>query len=157
MRLITCYGPNCYKQGIKHPKSELTNFHGKNYCDKCLNEVMNDYEFRQALTSLLLEDYKSDYLPGIVTAQIKKYRKIGMTYEGMYNTALWIKQNQNVMFENKYGIALIKYHYDSHSSYKENSADDNQQAKVINATVIISKPKRRHKQIREISGDDLLD
>lgn len=156
MRLITCYGPNCYKQGIKHPKSELTNFHGKNYCDKCLNEVMNDYEFRQSLTALLLEDYKSDYLPRIVIAQIKKYRKIGMTYEGMYNTALWIKQNKGVTFEKKYGIALVKYYYDSHSRYKENNTNDNQ-TKSNNATVIISKPKRRHKQIREINGDDLLD
>lgn len=156
MRLITCYGPNCYNQGIKHPKSELTNFHGKNYCDKCLNEVMNDYEFRQSLAALLLEDYKSDYLPGIVISQIKKYRKIGMTYEGMYNTALWTKQSKGITFEKKYGIALIKYYYDDHAHYKENSRNNNQ-TKSNNTTVIISKPKRRHKQVREINGDDLLD
>lgn len=156
MRLSTCYGPNCYKQGIKHPRSELTEFHSKNYCDKCLNEVINDYEFKHSLEILLLADYKSGpYLPGMVSAQIKKYREAGMTYEGMYNTALWLKKEKGIIFERKYGIGLVKHYYDSYSYYKEANSNDNQTA-GNKATVVISKPKRRHKQIKEINGDDLL-
>lgn len=157
MRLITCYGPNCYKQGIKHPKDELTEFHGKNYCNKCLNEVMSDYEFRTSLTILLLGDYKgSSYLPSMVENQIKKYLKMGMTYEGMYRTATWLKREKGIVFERKYGIGLIRHYYDSYSSYKEDNKNDNQ-ATGREAVVVIAKPERRHKQIKEINGDDLFD
>lgn len=156
MRLITCYGPNCYKQGIKHPKDELTEFHSKNYCEKCLNEVMNDYEFRKSLTVLLLGDYGDNYLPSIVSNQIKKYRKLGMTYEGMYHTALYLKKEKGIVFERKYGIGLVKQYYDSYSSYNENSTNDDQTT-GNDAVVIIAKPKRRRKQIKEINGDDLFD
>lgn len=156
MRLITCYGPNCYEQGIKHQKDELTEFHGKNYCEKCLNEVINDYEFRKSLKVLLLGDYGDNYLPSIVSNQIKKYRKMGMTYEGMYHTALYLKKEKGIVFERKYGIGLVKQYYDSYSSYDENSTS-NDQATGNNAVVVIAKPKRRRKQIKEINGDDLFD
>ncbi len=151
-----CYGPNCYKQGIWHSKDELTEFQDKNYCDECLNEVMAEYEYRQSFKRMLADDYGTCMLPPIVNNQITKYRKLGMTYEGMYRTAMGLKKEKGTVFEKKYGIALIKYHYDSYAHYDESNQKDDQTI-VRKAFIVIPKPQRRHKQIEEIKGDDLFD
>ena len=42
--------------------------------------------YEKGLMRALQSEYNSYILPPIVVAQINKYHKNGMTYEGMYNT-----------------------------------------------------------------------
>ena len=153
--LMKCYGPNCYDLGIKHEKRELTKYKSKNYCQECLNIVINDNQNKQALMHALRSEYKQVVLPSMVYAQIKKYISIGMTYEGMLKTMEWIKTNKNVKFDLTYGIGLIKYYYADHHNYVQKKRDSD--VRYDKSVVVIKPPKRKRKQISKISEDDLLE
>lgn len=153
--LLKCYGPNCYEQGIKHEKDELTQYKNKNYCRECLNIVIHNDQCKKAFTHGLREEYDQVVLPSMVYAQIKKYISIGMTYEGMLHTFDWIKTHKNVKFDSTYGIGLIKYYYADHNSYVREENDNSYN--YNKSVVVIKPPKRERKQIAKISEDDLLE
>ena len=70
---LKCYGELCLKNNIKHDKSELVKYKGKNYCQTCLKIKMQVDEEKQTMYRCLYKIYGSYQLPGIVYAQIKKF------------------------------------------------------------------------------------
>jgi len=122
---LKCYGELCLKNNIKHDKSELVKYKGKNYCQACLKIKMQADEEKQTMYKCLYKIYGSYQLPGIVYAQIKKFIGSGMSYQGIFNTIQYMQDNQGRVFENKYGIGLVKnYYYEGHLYKKENKKYD---------------------------------
>lgn len=122
---LKCYGKYCLENDIKHEKSELVKYKGKNYCSVCLKIKMQEDEEKEVMYKCLYKIYKSYHLPGIVYSQIKKFIKSGMSYVGIFNTIQYIQDNQGYMFDNKYGIGLVKnYYYEGHLYKKENKQYD---------------------------------
>lgn len=111
--------------------------------------------YEKGLMRALQSEYNSYILPPIVVAQINKYHKNGMTYEGMYNTLCYLKENQNVNFEEKYGIGLVKYYYYKKHNYQRKTMTHDY--KVINQQVNIKAPnKNRNNKLidmEKINGD----
>lgn len=111
--------------------------------------------YEKCLMRALQSEYNSYILPPIVVAQINKYHKNGMTYEGMYNTLCYLKENLNVNFEEKYGIGLVKYYYYKKHNYQRKPMTHDY--KVINQQVNIKAPnKNRNNKLidmEKINGD----
>lgn len=152
---LKCYGKYCIDNNIKHDKSELIKYHGKNYCDRCLKIKMKQDEDMHVFYRCLYGIYKTCNLPGMVYSQIKNFLKNGMTYEGMFNTIQYAENVKGYEFENKYGIGILKNFYYEGSNYKKetkkwHSTNSN---KVIHAKVndVVKNP------IKKIDERGLLD
>lgn len=152
---LKCYGKYCIDNNIKHDKSELIKYHGKNYCETCLNIKMQEDSEKEQFYRCLRGVYHTFNLPGIVYSQIKKNLKDHMTYLGMYNTIQYLQDKKGYVFENKYGIGLVKeYYYEGHNYKKENKKWHVENGnKVIHAKVndVVGSP------VKKIDEGSLLD
>lgn len=104
---------------------------------------MNEEDYKNSLTQMILEYYKYK-VPGIVWGQMKNYHdKLGMGYEGMYKTFLYVLEVKGLIFEAKYGIGYMKFFYQEGHNYVKRSNDDKPQIKASRRRIVIKKQKHR--------------
>lgn len=106
---------------------------------------MNEEDYKNSLTQMILKYYHFK-VPGLVYGQIKQYHdKLGMTYEGIYKTFLYVLEVKGLTFENKYGIGYVKYFYREGHNYTKKLINDRPYVKTGRRQITIK--KQSHKPI----------
>ena len=104
---------------------------------------MTEQEYKNSLNQMLLKYYKY-HVPGLVWGQLKNYHdKLGMTYEGIYKTFLYVLEVKGRTFEVKYGIGLVKYFYQEGKNYTRKSHNNKPHTKITRREITIKKQKHR--------------
>lgn len=136
-RKTKCKGENCEKL-LEPEEKQILN--GKAYCVECYlplyeqkrqekenikqkkeqteSQVKNQYK---QLISTICEYFNIKSPTGLMIKQIKQYKEeYGYTDAGIGYTLWYLKEIENKRFDDeKYGIALVKYHYDNAKRYYE--------------------------------------
>lgn len=115
---------------------------------------MVEQNYKNELIQTLLEYYHYS-VPGICYGQIKQYHdKLGMSYEGMYKTFLYVLEVKGLTFENQYGIGFVKVFYQEGHNYVRKQINNKPQIKTSRRQIIIK--KRNHKPVlKKINLGDL--
>lgn len=104
---------------------------------------MTEEDYKKELVQMIQKHYHYK-VPGIVYNQIKKYHdKLGMSFEGMYKTFLYVLEVKGLTFEAKYGLGYIKFFYQEGHSYTRKSHNNNPQIKTSRREIVIKKQKHR--------------
>lgn len=104
---------------------------------------MTEEEYKKELTKMI-QRYYNFKVPGIIYNQIKKYHdKLGMSYEGMYKTFLYVLEVKGLTFEAKYGIGYVKFFYQEGHNYTRKSHNNKPHIKTERRQIIIKKQKHR--------------
>lgn len=119
MRLLKCYGPNCEKQGIKHPKEDLTVFKRKNYCDNCLPIVKALSDQYDHLLKFIVENYHVPYPSPQMLSQIKNFtEQRHYTYIGIETALEYMHIVRHKEFNSHFGLGYIPYVYNDAQSWR---------------------------------------
>jgi hypothetical protein len=115
---------------------------------------MNEDDYKNDLTQIILKYYHFS-VPGVVWGQIRQYHdKLGMTYEGMFKTFLYVLEVKGLTFENKYGIGFVKVFYQEGYNYTKRSANNKPYTKTSRRQIVIK--KQNHKPVlKKIDLGDL--
>lgn len=106
---------------------------------------MNEEDYKNSLTQMILKYYKYK-VPGLVWGQLKNYHdKLGMTYEGMYKTFLYVLEVKGLTFEAKYGIGYVKFFYQEGHNYTRKSYNSKPHVKTKRRQITIK--KQSHKPV----------
>ena len=106
---------------------------------------MTEQDYKNSLNQMLLKYYKYR-VPGLVWGQIKNYHnKLGMTYEGIYKTFLYVLEVKGLTFEAKYGIGYVKFFYQEGHNYVKRSNNDKPQIRTSRRKIVIK--KQEHKSV----------
>ena len=104
---------------------------------------MTEEEYKKELTQMI-QRYYNFKVPGIIYNQIKKYHdKLGMSYEGMYKTFLYVLEVKGLTFEKQFGLGRVKYFYREGKNYTRKSHNSNPQIKTTRREIVIKKQKHR--------------
>lgn len=115
---------------------------------------MNEEDYKNSLTQMILKYYHYK-VPGLVWGQMKNYHdKLGMNYEGLYKTFLYVLEVKGLTFEAKYGIGYVKFFYQEGHNYVKRSNNDKPQIKTSRRKIIIKKQKHRP-VVKKIHLDDI--
>lgn len=108
---------------------------------------MNEEDYKNNLMQLILKYYHYR-VPGLVWGQLKNYHdKLGMTFEGMYHTFLYVLEVKGLTFENKYGLGLVKCYYREGYNYSRKQVENKPHIKTTRRKIIIK--KQAHKSVVE--------
>ena len=105
---------------------------------------MTEEEYKKELTQMIQKYYRYK-VPGIVWAQLKKYHKLGMSFEGMYKTFLFVLEVKGLTFEAKYGIGYIRYFFQEDKNYTRKSHNSKPHVKTERREITIK--KQSHKPV----------
>lgn len=109
-RMLKCYGFECSDNGIKWPKSKLTVKNGKNYCDKCLVEMIKEEDGRATLYGIIKDVFQMPFPNGMMLRQIKEFRRVRTyEYEDIAKAILYAKYVLHKDMTPKFGLGLIPY------------------------------------------------
>lgn len=115
---------------------------------------MSEEDYKKELTEMVLKYYHF-HVPGLIWGQIKNYHnKLGMTYEGIYKTFLYVLEVKGLIFENKYGLGYVKFFYQEGHNYVRRSNNDKPQIKTSRRKIVIKKQKHRP-VVKKIDLDDI--
>lgn len=104
---------------------------------------MNEDDYKNELTQMILKYYHFQ-VPGLCWGQLRNYHnKLGMSYEGMYKTFLYVLEVKGLAFDAKYGLGFIKVFYRDGHNYVRKQTNNNPQVKSTRKHVIIKKRKHR--------------
>lgn len=104
---------------------------------------MSEQDYKNNFTQMLLKYYHFS-VPGLVWGQIKNYHdKLGMTYEGLYKTFLYVLEVKGLTFEKKYGLGYVKYFYKEGHNYVKRQVVDGPQVKSTRKHVTIKRQSHR--------------
>lgn len=118
---------------------------------------MNEQDYKNSFMQMILKYYHFK-VPGLVYGQIKQYHdKLGMTYEGMYKTFLYVLEVKGLTFEQQYGLGYVKYFYKEGHNYVKRQVVDEPQVKSTRKHITIKKQSHRPVvqkiDIREIDNE----
>lgn len=104
---------------------------------------MTEQDYKNSLNQMLLKYYKYR-VPGLVWGQIKNYHdKLGMSFEGMYKTFLYVLEVKGLTFEAKYGIGFVKVFYREGHNYVKRTTNNSPHTKTTRRKIVIKKQKHR--------------
>lgn len=104
---------------------------------------MNEEDYKKNLTQMILKFYHYK-VPGVVFGQLKNYHdKLGMTYEGMYKTFLYVLEVKGLTFEKKYGIGFVKVFYGEGHNYARKTTNNKPHTKTTRRKIVIKKQSHR--------------
>jgi predicted amidophosphoribosyltransferase len=121
---------------------------GKSYCENCHNDAQLEKENYKLLISTVCEYFSIDEPTGLIVKQIQQYKnEYKYTNSGIGYTLWYIKEIKGKTFsEPKYGIALVKYHYEEAKRYFDQQqrisnsiGTENQEVKTKEVKVNINK------------------
>lgn len=118
LRLLKCYGEACVESGTKHPKEELTNYHGKNYCSTCYITKLNNEKNNERLYEVIKRLYRIPYPDPRMKKQVKDFIKQGLTYDGIIGTLEYIDSSTRYQLEPRYGLSLVLNFYNQYEDDK---------------------------------------
>lgn len=108
----------CKCCGKKLKTEEKHQLSGKVYCEECFNRLHKEAEEYKALMEFICTNYGLDEPTGLILKQVKEYKnEYGYSYGAMTYTLWYCKEILNKAFIKKYGVSLIKYHYDDAKNY----------------------------------------
>ncbi len=129
VRLSTCKG--CEKQITKEEKYTHS---GKSYCKECYEKIQLEKEDYKNLLNTICGYFNIDCCTGLILKQIKDYKEqFNYSYAGIGYTLWYTKEIERKTFEQKYGIALVKYYYEKAKEYFE-------QQNKISKSITIEQP-----------------
>ena len=106
---------------------------------------MTEQEYKNSLTQMILKYYRYK-VPGLVFGQMRNYHdKLKMTYEGIYNTFLYVLEVKGLTFDVKYGIGFVKVFYQEGHNYTKRSANNKPYTKTSRRQIVIK--KQNHKPV----------
>ena len=106
---------------------------------------MNEEDYKNSLTQMILKYYHYK-VPGLVYGQLRNYHdKLGMSYEGMYRTFLYVLEVKGKTFEKNYGLGWIKVFYSEGCNYYHRKQEDKPHTKVTRREIKIK--KQAHKPV----------
>lgn len=115
---------------------------------------MVEQNYKNELIQMLLK-YFHYSIPGICYGQLRNYHdKLGMTYEGIYKTFLYVLEVKGLTFEAKYGIGFVKVFYREGHNYTRKITNNKPQIKTMRREIVIKKQKHRP-VIKKIDLGDL--
>lgn len=115
---------------------------------------MTEEDFRKELIQMIQKYYKYK-VPGIVWNQIKKYHdKLGLSFEGMYKTFLFVLEVKGLTFEAKYGLGRVRYFYREGHNYVKKSINNKPHVKTERREITIKKQKHRP-VLKKINMEDI--
>lgn len=129
MRLLKCYGEECIKEGVKHPKEELFSYKGKNYCSECLEKKKEYDRDYNNLCAYICEIFNCDCVDPYVKSQISQFNKTGFSLKGIRSTLWYVVNILGIQLKREYGIAIVKYHYYSAKKYAEERRSQKKQVR----------------------------
>lgn len=160
-RLLKCYG-TCNE---KYTKENLIKHSNKNYCEKCLNQMLKDKKDREILYDTIQKVYNIPYPSGQMLRQIAMFKADrNYTYEGMTKTVCYlVKVMKSTPYKNG-GLAFIPHYYDSAIHYyneldrrQKELKDVNNAEKVVKISQYYTKSARdRILDKRTIKMGDIL-
>lgn len=115
---------------------------------------MVEQDYKNELIQTLLKYYHYS-IPGICYGQLRNYHdKLGMTYEGMYKTFLYVLEVKGLAFDAKYGIGYVKVFYRDGHNYTKKPVNNKPQIKTSRRQIVIK--KQNHKPVlKKIDLGDL--
>ena len=85
----------------------------KKYCTNCYTKIKKESEDYKELIDFICENFMLECPTGLILKQIKDYKeKFSYTYAGITYTLWYAKAILQKNFIMKYGIAIVKYHYE---------------------------------------------
>lgn len=115
---------------------------------------MTEQEYKDSLTQMILKYYHYK-VPGLVYGQLKNYHdKLGLSFEGMYKTFLYVLEVKGLTFEQKYGIGYIKYFYQEGKNYVRKSHNNKPHIKTERRQITIKRQKHRP-VVKKINMEDI--
>ena len=112
-RLSTCKG--C---GKKLQSGEKHTYNSKTYCEQCFEGIEKEAIAYKDLVRFICENYNITQPTGFMFKQIKELKNnFGYSYAAMTYTLWYCKEILNKSLLEKYGVSLIKYHYDDAKDY----------------------------------------
>lgn len=137
-RLIKCRGCD-----DKFEKEILKIISNKNYCPRCYKAILTEREHREELYSTIKEFYNIEFPTGWMLKQIKEFTEIrGYKLKGITLTLIYCKEQLNLRFDSKYGLAIIPNYYNSAKNYwleKQKRALNHKDVKIQTEKIIIPK------------------
>lgn len=104
---------------------------------------MNEQDYKKSLNKMLLKYYKYR-VPGLVWGQLKNYHdKLGMSYEGIYKTFLYVLEVKGLTFEKQYGLGYVKYFYQEGHNYVKKPINDKPHVKMERRKITIKRQSHR--------------
>lgn len=129
MRLLKCYGKSCAENNVKHPKEELINYKGKNYCKMHYNKKIKDDKDKKILTDYICKVYNMPYVSPFMLKQINDYiEDKGLTYDDIKGTLEYVSKLQGIELTSKYGLGIVLYKF---PEYKEEKLRKETQQSIV--------------------------
>lgn len=143
---------------------------GRRYAHKicAINEEKNEnseYKQKKRLENFICELFKVDYVPPNIQKQIKDFRSLGYTYEGIYYSLFYFHKTKKNPVKRK-SIGIVSFIYEEANTYYEQikkriSEDKNknkeiltQEVNVIRLKIPNQKPNTKPKRYFKMLEDD---
>lgn len=145
-RLLKCYGEDCVKNNIKHPKEALTKYKSKNYCNHCLDKLKKQEGQKDKLFEYIKEQYDILFVTPLMQKHINEMRAHGLSYKmvhALIHYCLEVKDNFNKP-DPKFGLFLYSNYYEEMLQYYKNKKlkkQQNENKKIEKKTVTIDSTK----------------
>lgn len=155
----------CNGCSIEITKEEKFISKGKGYCKTCHDDILAETEKYKLLIQTICQYFNIDEPTGLMVKQIQQYKtQYNYSNSGIGYTLWYIKEIKGKSFnETKYGIALVKYHYDEAKKYFEQQqritnsvSNEQQEVKTREVKLNINKVYKKEKNKFTIDINDLL-
>jgi hypothetical protein len=137
-------------------------YSNKKYCKSCGEKKLQESEQYNTLIKTICIYFNIEVPTGLILKQIKQYKaEFQYEYTGMTYTLWYLKEIKRNSFEEKYGIALIKYEYENAKNYFlqqqsiQNSVNNIKHEEKIREIKVNSKKQNRNLYLVNI--DELLE
>lgn len=143
-RLARCKGENC---GKELPLNDRYKHSSKWYCKECYEKEINKPNPYKDLIAYICNEFNIDAPSSIILSQIKYMKnKTNYTYGGIQYTIWYFKYILNRQLDEKYGLAFVKYYYDSAKNYFNEQVElENKVMEMKNKTVTKKKKVIKYK------------
>lgn len=108
----------CKRCGKDLYPEERFKHNSKNYCKDCYEIIVREAEDYKNLIEYICEIFEIDKPTGFILKQIKNYKEeFGYGYAGIQYTLWYCKEIEEFNFVPKYGIYMVKQHFEDAKEY----------------------------------------
>lgn len=151
-RLSTCKG--C---GKKLQSTKKYTHNSKSYCKECYEKILRDGEEYKQLIEFICTNYEIDRPTGLMLKQIKDMKtEYGWPYSAMTYTLWYCKEILQKRLIEKYGVVLIKHHYEDAKEYYSQQEKMKEQVKNLENVEIKTKVVKRNQSVIKNNNSSLV-
>lgn len=141
-RLSTC--KSC---GAKLKPEEKCIHSSKTYCKSCYEKIMRDSDEYKHLVEFICKNYELNRPTGFMLKQIKEMKDdFGWSYAAMTYTLWYCKEILGLQLLEKFGVALIKHHYEEAANYYSQQEKMKEQVKSLESVEIKTRIIKQNKR-----------